>query len=996
MKPLVPFSKFLTLFLFSLFSTAAFAQVSISGRVTDAIDSSALIGVTIREKGTSNGTSSDIEGNFRLSVNDPNAVLVFQYTGYLELDVPLQGRTSIQVTMGTNVNLIDEVVVIGYGVQQKSDLTGSVSTLKSKDIEKIPTSSLEQAMQGKIAGVYVTPSSGQPGAGAIIRIRGTGTLNNANPLYVVDGMLLDNISFINPQDVASIEVLKDASATAIYGNRGANGVIIITTKKGSADGKAVVSLSTYYGTQEVTRRIPMANASEFAQMYNELTNDNYFPDPASLGAGFDWQDYFFQNAPIGSVQLSANGGNNKHLYNVSANYFNQEGIIKESSFERITLRLNNEYEVNRFFRLGNNIAFARSEAQNPSNSVEGAYRMQPVLEPLDSTGKFTDPTMPYGTAMGNAAADLFYRKNNHTYVNRMVGTIYGDIKLFKHFTFRSNFGLDLSYLKNKFYLPEYEVSISQRNPEDQLNLGYDEQRTWLWENTLTYAQEWENLRLNVLGGYTSQESYSESYGAGRRSFPSGADELLFLSAGNDTTMTNYGGASDWAMVSYLFRVNTTLFDRYLFTASMRADGSSRFNEDNRWGYFPSLAVGWNVVQESFMENQRIFDRLKLRASWGISGNDKTQLYPSLGAISNGLSVILGPGESLNNGATLINYANSDVRWEEVTQADIGLEMAFLNNRLSTEIDFYNRYTKGILADLPIPAYVGSQSNPVVNQAEVVNRGIDFTMNWRESKPRFSYNLGVIISTVHNEVKQLSLGRSEIFSGATGQGDQATRTVVGEPIASFYGFVVDGIFQNAEELASLPRLGNEGVGDFRYKDLNGDGVINGEDRQTLGSPIPNLTYGFNGGVEFMGIDFSADFFGVTGNEIVNVKAMSRFAVYNWEKIYVDGRWTGEGTSTSVPKASNGGANYRMSDFYVEDGSFIRLRSIVLGYTLPVSWTEKAGMSRLRLYTSGTNLWTKQKYQGYSPEFSSNSVFNSGLDTGIYPIFKTILVGLDVTF
>lgn len=996
MKPRILVFKILGLLFFSLITTAMVAQVTVTGRVVDSVDSTALIGVTVREKGANNGTSTDIDGNFRLTVADLNAVLQFDYTGFLTVEEALQGRNNVRVAMGTNVNLIDEVVVIGYGVQQKSDLTGSVGTLKSKDIEKIPTSSLEQAMQGKIAGVYVTPSSGQPGAGAIIRIRGTGTLNNANPLYVVDGMLLDNISFINPQDVASIEVLKDASATAIYGNRGANGVIIITTKKGSADGKGVVSLSTYYGTQEVTKKIPMANASEFAQMYNEFTNSQYFPDPNSLGAGFDWQDYFFQKAPIGSVQLSANGGNQKYLYNISANYFNQEGIVKESSYERITLRLNNEYEVNKFFRLGNNIAFARSEAQNPSNSVEGAYRMQPVLEPTDSTGDWTDPTKPYGTAMGNAAADLFYRKNNHTYVNRMVGTIYGDIKLFKYFTFRSNFGLDLSYINNKFYLPEYEVSNSQINPEDQLNLGYDQQRTWLWENTLTYAQEWENLRLNVLGGYTSQESYNESYGAGRRSFPSSSDELLYLSAGNDTTMTNFGGASDWAMVSYLFRVNTTLYDRYLFTASIRADGSSRFNQDNRWGYFPSFALGWNVVQESFMENQRVFDRLKLRASWGISGNDKTQLYPSLGAITNGLAVILGPGESLNNGATLINYANSDVRWEEVTQADIGVEMAFFNNRLSTEFDFYNRYTEGILADLPIPAYVGSQSNPVINQAEVLNRGIDLSVNWRESKPKFNYNLGFILSTVQNEVKKLSLGRSEIFSGGTGQGDQATRTVVGEPIASFYGFVVDGIFQNAEELATLPRLGNDGVGDFRYKDLNGDGIINGDDRQTLGSPIPNLTYGFNGGVEFMGIDFSADFFGVSGNEVVNVKAMSRFAVYNWEKIYYDGRWTGEGTSTSVPRVTNGGANYRMSDFYVEDGSFIRLRSIVLGYTLPQSWTEKAGMSRFRFYTSGTNLWTKQNYQGYSPEFSSNSVFNAGLDTGIYPIYKTILVGLDVTF
>ena len=989
-----------------LFSQITFAQVRVTGRITDPADGSGIIGATVKERGTENGATTDVDGKFAITVADSAATLTVDYVGYSQIVIPVNGRTQIDVVMEENETLLEQVVVVGYGTQKKSDLTGAVGTVKAKDIERIPAASVDQALQGKIAGVYVLPNSGKPGAGTTIRIRGTGTLNNANPLYVVDGMLLDDISFVNPQDVESIEVLKDASATAIYGNRGANGVIIVTTKRGKK-GEALISLSSYYGTQSVTRQIPMANASQFAQLYNELTNSSYFADPSALGEGTNWQDVIFRDkAPIGNVQLSAMGGSDKLLYNVSANYFKQEGIVRESDFERVSVRFNNEYQLNKVVKLGNNLVFYHANGQNEPNVIESAYRMPPVYGVYDSTGKYSDPTF-FGAAIANPAADLEYKNNNHSTGFRMVGTVYADVKLFENFTFRSNFGGDMFNRRDKYYEPVYKVSNSQLNNEDKLNIASNESRSWLWENTLTFNKEWDDIRLNLLGGYTAQETYFEYFGAGRRNFPSGDDALLYLNAGDVLTQTNSGGAGEWAMASYLGRANITLLDRYLFTASIRADGSSRFSPDNRWGYFPSLALGWNVAQEPFMAGQSIFDRLKLRASWGIVGNDKTQLYPSFGSITGGLGVILGSDENLNQGASLINLSNPDVRWENARQTDIGLEVALLQGRFSAEIDWYNRYTYDILSFPPIPSYVGSQSNPVVNVADVQNSGWDFTLNWRETRNKFSYSFTGIFSLVNNEVKKLDKRLSRVFDGRTAQGDFATLTEVGQPIGSFYGFVTVGVFQTADEAASSARLGNETAGDLRYVDFNGrdssgnltgqpDGKIDSDDRMFLGSPIPDFVYGFTAGMEYAGFDFAADFFGIAGNKVVNAKALSRFAVYNWEESAYEGRWTGEGTSNKTPRITNGGHNYRMSDYWVEDGSLFRLRSIMLGYSLPRNIISKIGLSRFRVYASGTNLWTKQEYSGYSPEFPGSSVFTSGLDFNPYPIAKTILFGVDVSF
>jgi len=969
----------LTLLLASAF--AAGAQTKVSGKVTDSQNGEALTGVSVFVKGTNTGAYTDLDGKFVVSASDPKtAVLVFTYTGFKTTELAVEGRTEVSIALGEDVQSIEQVVVVGYGTQRKSDLTGAVGTIKAKEISRIPTSSVDQALQGKIAGVYVSPVSGEPGKGAVIRIRGTGTLNNANPLYVVDGMLLDDISFINPQDIESLEVLKDASATAIYGNRGANGVIIVTTKRGTIGKKAIVTFDSYYGSQDLTKKLELVNASEFAQMYNELTKSKYYENPSALGVGTDWQDVIFRKAPIANVQLGVNGALNKFTYNLSGSYFNQEGLLEKNGYNRSTIRFNGEYPITDYLKVGANTAYSIEKSHSVAGGVIGsAYRMPPVFAEKDSTGAFTDPTF-FGLALANPAADLFYKSDFRVNQKRFVGTVYASLKFLKNFTFKTNYGIDNKDALVKYYEPIFKVSASQLNLVARDNRDRSGNNTWLWENTVTYDKEWPILRLNVLGGQSAQR-YKDDY----------------FNTVNDTLQPEGAGQNGWTMLSYLFRTNATLFDRYLLTVSMRADGSSRFSPDNRWGYFPSVALGWNMMQEPIFKHQKVIDRLKLRASWGIVGNDKTQLYPSKGLITRELYAVFGTGQTIQPGATLIRYANPDVRWESASQTDFGVETAVLNGRLSAEVDWFNRFTYNILSELPIPDYVGSQSAPVVNSAEVRNRGWDVTLSWRETRGKITYNIGTIVSTIDNEVTKINQGKSEIFAAQNGQGDFATRTVVGLPIGAFYGYQVAGVFQNQAEVNKYPKIGPEKPGDLRFADINGDSVINNKDRTYLGSPIPTLTYGFNVGMEAYGFDISCDFFGVKGNKVVNSKAASRYGVYNWERQYYENRWTGDtSVIATAPRVTNGGQNYRMSSFLVQDGSFFRLRSILVGYSLPRSVLTKLHLTRLRIYASGTNLWTKQKYTGYSPEFPNSSVFEAGIDNGSYPITKTMLFGLNVTF
>lgn len=975
------------------------AQVKVRGKVTDKAGGEALIGVNILEKNSTTGTITDIDGNYELTVSGPDAVLVFSYTGYASVEETVGNRTTIDLVLAESALLLDQVVVVGYGTQRKKDLTGAVSTVKGEDLAKLPTSSVQQALQGKIPGVQVVTASGRPGDGAVVRIRGVGTLNDARPLYVVDGLIVDDINFLNSNDIENINVLKDASATAIYGARGANGVVLISTKRGKIGQAAQVSFSTYQGFQEVAKTIELTNATEYAILSNEIIQNEVggaptFPDPASLGVGTDWQNEIYQVAPMQNYNVAFSGATDKMTYNISGDYFNQEGILKGSNYSRLTIRANNEYNVKSALKIGHNIAFINTKETTVPDVTGNTYRADPTVV------GFVDGV--YGntsnrSSVGNPLAQLFYENDNLRNGVRLLGNVYADLTFLKNFTFRSSFGVNVYREDFESFVPTFMVSAQQQRLVNGLTISRAESTNWLWENTLTFQKNWDDrLNLTVLAGTTSQNDDSEFFGASVQGLQYENEALRFINFSELDSRNVYNGASSWSVLSYLFRVNTTLFEKYLFTASFRADGSSRFGANNRYGYFPSFAVGWRITEEAFMENQNLFSTLKLRAGWGQTGNDRIGNYESAAVIATGLWAVFGTGENLQTGALPLTLSNPDLRWESTTQSNIGLEMGFVNNRLTAEIDYYDRTTEDILWRVPIPLYVGLEAPPLINAAQVQNSGIDLALSWQDNKGAFGYRASLVGSSIKNEVLRLSNGEEQFFAGGLGLGGQlGTITRAGLPVGSFYGYEVIGIFQNEADLANFAKEGPEKAGDLIFRDQNGDGVITDQDRIVLGSSIPDYTFGFSIGADWKGFDLSVDFTGQSGNEIINSKKMARFNTPNFESSYLD-RWTGEGTSNTEPRVTNSGHNYQFSSRFVEDGSFIALRNLQLSYSLPQSVLQKIHFTNLRLFVAGTNLKMWTKYTGYTPEIVNESGFESGIDRAVYPISRIYTFGLNASF
>ncbi len=990
-------------FLFSLLalllSAPAVAQVNVNGTVTDGTE--ALIGVSVQVPGTTSGTITDIDGRYELTVPAGSDSLSFSYIGFTTQRVAVGGRTTIDVTLGEASEVLQEVVVIGYGIQQKDDLTGAVGVVESDQLTDIPTQSLGQSLQGKVSGMHIIPGSGAPGADAIFRIRGIGTLNNADPLFVVDGMILNDISFLNPQDVQSVSVLKDASATAIYGARGANGVIIITTKQGTGDGSITVNL--YAGTQEVVRQIDVLNATQYATLINEAdVNEGRqprFANPEQYGTGTNWQDVIFRKAPIYNAQVAFNGGGDRSTFNISANYYRQEGTIEGSNYDRFTARLNNTRQVKDWLTVaGNlNLGFNTSDNISTGSILTTAYRADPISVPRDSAGNFGDASAIGNT--GNPLASIYYT-NDYSQTYRAVGNTYADVRFLQHFTFRTNFGLDFVYDRNRNFVPEFYVSASQQNQQSNISARNAYRRNWLWENTLNYANDFGIHHLDGVVGVTYQDNFGEEIGGSRQRVIGSDPSFYYLNSGDLTTATNYNGVSggDWGLVSYLGRVNYTYDSRYLVTVSGRVDGSSRFGSNNQYGLFPSVGLGWNISNENFWNGDGPVSRLKLRASWGKTGNDRIGDYQYVPRVISGLGAVFGNDPILLPGATVTSLANPDLRWEETAQTDIGMEVGLFNNQFLFEVDLYRKLTSGILFQAPIPEYIGA--NPAVrNVAEVLNRGMDLSASWRAGTGVFRYSMGANASFVHNEVLSLDGNTQNFFGGGLGVGGQlGTNSRPGTAAGSYYGYEAIGVFQNQEQLGQYAQLGNQQLGDIIFQDQNGDGVINAaSDRVVLGSSIPDMILGVNGSFSYSGLELSFDVTGQFGNEVINAKQMARFGAYNYETRWLD-RWTGEGTSNTIPRVTIAGQNFEtLSSLYVEDGSYLRLRNVTLGYRFASDLTDRLRMQSLRVYVNGTNLVTSQKYSGYNPEIYNGSVFDNGIDRGdIYPIARTITAGIDITF
>lgn len=986
-------------------ATVLAQQFRVSGTVTSGETGQPMQGVNVTVKGTPIGTLTNSNGQYVLQVPNPQSTLVFSMIGFASEEVPVDGRNVVDVTLNVEAVALREIVVTGYGTQQRRDVTGSVSSVDARDITELASPNVVESLQGKVAGVQVTSASAEPGSDAIVRIRGVGTLNNTSPLYVVDGMLVDDIQFLTPQDVESVEVLKDASATAIYGSRGANGVIIITTRQGTAETGTTYRFHTYAGTQSVLDPIDLVNAQQYAELANELAANTGVPDPyfpgGYTGPSTDWQDELFQTAPIQNFQFSASGGTESIRYYFSANHIRQAGVVPHSDFARTTFRINNDYDLSEMITVGHNLNFSVTDDQRGPNVLNAVYRADPTVQPGNPDDGFNPTTLSSG---GNPVATAHFT-NNDGNEQRLIGNLWAEADFLENFTFRSSFGLDYRRSDFRAFSPVFFVSPQQQNEESNLNVRMAGTDNWLWENTVTWNYATDEHRLNVVGGITAQSFYTEFLGGARTNIAGSDESLWYLNAGDAEGATNFNGASDWRMLSYLFRTNYTYMDKYMFTGSLRVDGSSRFGEDNRYGYFPSLAVGWDLARESFMEDMDWARTLKLRASWGQIGNDKIGPYPSVATVTSNLNYVLG--DQLVLGAAPIALANPSVKWEATEQVNFGVDGSLFRGQIETTLEWYSRTTDGILVEVPIPNYVGVNRQPFVNAAEVRNRGVEGSVTWFGRFGDLGVDLSVNGATVDNEVLALGQGREEIFGGGlVNEINFTTRTVPGQPIGSFWGYEVEGVFQTQEEIDASPTRGGEEPGDLRYADLNGrdangeltgqpDGQITTDDMTFLGSPIPDFIYGIDLNMRWRAFDMGVSFTGQSGNEVFNAKKAVRFGVENFEESFLD-RWTGPGTSNTEPRITNAGHNYQASERFIEDGSFFKLNSAQLGYRLPQELSQRMNVDQARIYVSGTNLFILSDYSGYTPELTSSSVIASGLDQGVYPPARVLTVGIDLTF
>jgi TonB-linked SusC/RagA family outer membrane protein len=987
--------------------SVSFAQVrTVTGTVTAADTKETLPGATIVVKGTISGTTTDINGKYSLKLMPGKVILIFSFVGYSAREVEVKDLTVVDVELQPINISLGEVVVVGYGTVRKSDLTGSVATVKTDELTKITTMNPIEALEGKVAGVQISNISGTPGESPIVRIRGVGTFNNSDPIYVVDGVILYDISFLNSADIASIEVLKDASATAMYGNRGANGVIIITTKTGNIkEGKTAFNITGETGLQTVAHKIGLLTGKEFAIVSNEISPGSY--NNVEAVNNTDWQNLIFKVAPLYNFQISTSGASKNTQFYVSLGYFGQEGIIDKSYFRRITIKFDNAYNLTNFLKLGHNLTFTPSMQGIAPNVTYQAYRANPVLEPYNPDGTYAP--IP---GVGNPLANLNYSNNTNKGI-RAVGNLFAEVNFLKSFTFKTSYGIDAGYTKGVNFTPAYFVSPQQYNIYNLLAKAYSDNLTWLWENTLTFAKDIGKHSINVVGGYTMQNSSSELVNLTGQNIIRDGSNLWYIQGinvydasnkinnlGNQFFKNNVDPNLYYSMISYLFRANYTFNHCYILTVTYRRDGSSKFSPSNRYGDFPSVALGWNISEERFMKNLKFLSKLKIRGSWGQVGNEKINYYDQYSVVNSNIVTVLGTPPTANPGASFGPIGNPNLKWEVTTQTDAGLETSLFKDRLTGEFDYFNKVTDKVLVDLSIPGYFGNGEGTQerFNAAKVLNRGFEFNLSWRDQIGKVKYSLGANGTVLHNEVLSIGgVGGSDtvLFGGYLSNGLATTASRIGLPIGAFYGYKTDGLFQTQAELNAYPHLSGAGVGDLKFLDMNGDGKLDGRDRTYLGSPIPKFIFGFNFALEYKGIDLSVDFQGQTGNKIFNAKEVVRPDKYNFES-HVLGAWTGQGTSYTEPKASFGGYNYNISDFFIQDGSFLRIRDIVVGYTLPAAVSKTLYMQKCRIYFKADNLYTWTKFTGYSPEIGSGDVLSAGIDFGAYPITAVYSFGLNFNF
>jgi TonB-linked SusC/RagA family outer membrane protein len=994
------------------FCGSAFAQsITVKGKVTDASTGEGLPGVSIVVKGANIGTSSDGNGAYSISVS-PNAILTYSFIGTEPQSISVLGRTIIDVKLVSKSNELQQVVVVGYGTQRKIDVTGSVTSIKGEEISKQASVNPLSALQGKVAGLQIV-NSGAPGSSPQVTIRGTGTIfGNTKLLYVVDGVWYDDISFLNPADIDNISVLKDASSTAIYGLRAANGVIVVTTKKGSKT-NTTVNYNGYAGWQHVTNPIKMATASEYATLINETYGINgttplLFANPASFGTGTDWYNQILHDAFTTNHQVSVSGGSEKSTYNLSLGYLDQNGNVKTNNYERYTTRMVSEFEPVKNLKFGFAIGGSYANSVDiPDGIFHQLYGAAPVVPVYYADGSYGDPN-DFNLGNGNnynpqATLDFFNQKSKHY---RFNGNLHAEIKFLKHLTFRTSFGGDYSQDENRNYSPVYVATQAQRSTTSTLSINQSSNRNWIAENTLTYNNQFGDNNLTVLLGQTSQQYKYYTLTGTAKNVPYSSEGDLYLSLGDVGSRNITDGGSLNTALSYFGRVNYSYKDKYLFNASLRADAGSQFYGSDLWAYLPSFGAGWVITNEDFMKDQHLFDNLKIRASYGRIGNAGVPYNPSILTVTqvDQYAAIFGNPQTPYTGASIVTIVPPSIRIERADGTDIGIEGSMLKNHLNFEFDYYNRLTKDAIFPLPILNSLGtgvsnntSSSGIIGNQATFRNRGYEAVVGYKNSIKDFSYSISANAGYNTNVVVSVVSGNNPIYAGGSGipNGQLATRTVVGEPIGEFYGYQVTGVFQNTAQIAASKQTSAK-VGDFVYADTNGDGVLDSRDRIVLGNPNPKYNYGINTSFTYKSFDLALDFQGVAGVDVYNANIGFRYGNENYTQDFFDNRWHGAGTSNTYPSANVGStANSVPNSFFVESGSYFRVRNAQLGYTLPASLLSKWKVQKIRFYANAQNPLNFFGYKGFSPEVGGTPT-NAGIDANVYPLYATYNFGVNVTF
>ncbi len=1052
---------FITSTIPDVLNTTAIAPITVRGQITDS-DGFPLIGATVLEKGTSNGTAADIDGNYTITVDD-QATLVFSFLGYSDLEVQVAGRSDISIQMAELASALDEIVVTGYGRQVKRDITGSVASLSSDQIKYIPVTSFENAIHGQMAGVQVSETSGEPGAGPTIRVRGVGSITAGNePLYVVDGFPIsknvdlgvqgDNfrrgtgrfrpptqnpLGTLSPNDIESIQVLKDASAASIYGSRGSNGVIIITTKAGNRSGKPVFSYDSYVGSQSVANKLDLMNAAQLIDYNLDATNNAYLQnnpgasasDPNSMrsngawriaddiqnpdGTDTDWQDEIFNSAFLQSHNLSASGGSENVGYYVSANYYNQEGIIEGTGFDRYSLRMNLQADLNDKLRIGINLnpSYTSSDKKpagspyfaRPPGIVYSGIVHSPTVQPLNADGtpnqldnqSYLRTSDDETSSMTSASNPLAIIEGVDDRLNqfRTFTNLYGEYDITNELTFKSFFGADINNYKRNFFRKNSLLYRTATSGEPYGQSSSSESVSWLAEQTLTYDKTvGTEHSINAVVGYTAQKEMIDVNTIIADNFP---DDLVSTVSGGQVVQGT-AVQEEWSLVSFLARVNYDYNDRFLVTASIRSDRSSRFGAGNKTGIFPSASVGWRISNDLDSE---VLSDLKLRASWGKTGNFLIPNYASIGLLDQSNYTF---GGQLANGIAPSTISNQDLSWEKTSSYDIGLDFGFWDDRVYGSIEYFNSTTTDLLLAVQIPSALGF-TNALTNIGEVVNKGFELTLTSRNTSGKLRWTTDLNFATLNNEVTKLGPSGDDILSSGGAGNRHVTR--IGESIGSFFGYMTDGIYQTQAEIDAGPvdQIATPRPGDFRWVDINNDGMINADDRTVTGNYLPDFTYGITNTFTYDNISFSFLIQGVEGSEVMNLTRRhmgNGEANYNSYVDWVD-RWrsASDPGNGEIPRANRqtGNSNNRPSNYQVEDASYVRLRNVTLSYDLPET-TLGNSFTSLRLYVSGTNLITLTDYLGFNPEVNNieDNVNVQGEDYGAYPLSKIISFGVNASF